>query len=92
MAQLIVRELENDVKARLQRRARHHGRSMEAEVRDILRQAVAADDSSTRKLGSRIAARFRGIGLTDGFPELRGEEARPAVFDPPPPRLRRTGE
>jgi plasmid stability protein len=76
-----VRELENDVKARLQRRARQHGRSMEAEVRDILRQAVAGEDQSARKLGSRIAARFRGIGLTDDLPELRGEEVRPAVFD-----------
>ncbi len=81
MAQLVVRELENDVKARLQRRARQHGRSMEAEVRDILRQAVAGEDQSARKLGSRIAARFRGIGLTDDLPELRGEEVRPAVFD-----------
>ena len=81
MAQLVVRELENEVKARLQRRARQHGRSMEAEVRDILRQAVAGEDQSARKLGSRIAARFRGIGLTDDLPELRGEEVRPAVFD-----------
>jgi len=81
VAQLVVRELENEVKARLQRRARQHGRSMEAEVRDILRQAVAGEDQSARKLGSRIAARFRGIGLTDDLPELRGEEVRPAVFD-----------
>ncbi len=81
MAQLVVRELENDVKARLQRRAREHGRSMEAEVRDILRQAVAADDNSTRKLGSRIAARFRGIGLTTDLPEFHGQPTRPATFD-----------
>ena len=29
MAQFIVRDLEEDVKARLKRRAAHHGRSME---------------------------------------------------------------
>jgi hypothetical protein len=40
MAQVIVRDLEEDVKARLKRRAAQHGRSMEEEVRDILRNAV----------------------------------------------------
>ena len=44
MAQLLVRNLENAVKARLQRRARRNGRSMEEEVRDILRAAVRKDD------------------------------------------------
>ena len=40
MAQFVVRNIENAVKARLQRRARRNGRSMEEEVRDILRSAV----------------------------------------------------
>lgn len=81
MAQLVVRELENEVKTRLQRRARQHGRSMEEEVRNILRQAVATESSVVRTLGSRIAERFRGGGLTTDLPELRGQEARPAIFD-----------
>jgi len=76
-----VRELENDVKARLRQRARQHGRSMEEEVRNILRQAVSAADRPVRRLGSQIAARFRGAGLTAGIPELGGEAARPATFD-----------
>lgn len=80
MAQLIVRDLENDVKARLRRRAQHHGRSMEDEVRHILRQAVATEDRAVRKLGSRIAERFRSIGLTTDLPELRGSTVRPADF------------
>ena len=40
MAQIIVRDIEDDIKERLQQRAAQHGRSMEAEVRDILRDAV----------------------------------------------------
>ena len=40
MAQFVVRNLEEDVKIRLKRRAARHGRSMEDEVRDILRDAV----------------------------------------------------
>ena len=35
MAQIIVRDLDDDVKWRLQRRAKQHGNSMEAEVRNI---------------------------------------------------------
>jgi plasmid stability protein len=40
MAQLIVRKLEERVVAELRRRAAKHGRSVEAEHREILRQAV----------------------------------------------------
>jgi plasmid stability protein len=40
MAQVIVRNLEDSVKRKLQRRAARHGRSMEEEIRDILRDAV----------------------------------------------------
>ena len=40
MAQLIVRGIEADVVTRLKRRAMAHGRSMEAEHREILRAAV----------------------------------------------------
>ena len=40
VAQLIVRNLDPDIVARLRRRAAEHGRSMEAEHRDILRDAL----------------------------------------------------
>ena len=40
MAQLIVRNLDPDIVARLRRKAAEHGRSMEAEHRDILREAL----------------------------------------------------
>lgn len=74
MAQIIVRDIEDDVKERLQRRAAQHGCSMEAEVRDILRDAVKRDQQPSRGLGTEIAALFTGIGLKDGeeIRELRG--------------------
>lgn len=80
MAQLIVRNLDDDVKAKLQRRAKRHGRSTEAEVRDILRNAVREEDARLG-LGSRIAARFAGIGLDEDIPEQRGYPAQPADFE-----------
>lgn len=80
MAQFIVRDLEDDVKARLKRRAAHHGRSMEEEVRHILRNAVKEQNQRVAKLGSRIAARFTKVGLTTNLPELRGQVPRSAEF------------
>ena len=79
MAKLIVRDLEEDVKARLKRRARRHGRSMEDEVRHILRDALKQEYRTTRKLGSRIAARFAKGGLTEDLLQLRGQTARAAA-------------
>jgi len=41
MAQLIVRNLDEEIVKRLRRRAAESGRSVEAEHREILRQALA---------------------------------------------------
>ena len=81
MAQLLVRNLEERLKARLKRRARTHGRSMEEEARDILRNALSEDEPA-KGLGTEIAALFRGRGLQQEIPEVRGHAARPAVFEP----------
>jgi plasmid stability protein len=81
MAQVVVRHLEEVVKARLKRRAKRHGRSMEEEVRYILRDAVKEDDRPVAKLGSRIAARFAKSGLTAELPELRGQAPQSAKFN-----------
>ncbi len=78
MAQILVRQLDDDVKDALQRRARAHGRSTEAEVREILLAAVRDGRSEPSRLGSTIAARFRGHGIGEDFPELRGHPARGA--------------
>jgi antitoxin FitA len=82
MAQLLVRNLENEVKARLQRRARRNGRSMEEEVRDILRTAVREDESKSEfGLGTELAALFADIGLDEPIQELRGFEIKPPNFE-----------
>jgi plasmid stability protein len=73
MAQLVVRNLEQSVKSKLRRRAKRHGRSMEEEVREILRDATKNEIKQPRRLGTEISELFRGIGLKEGeeFPELR---------------------
>ncbi len=82
MAQIVVRELEEEVKTRLKRLAESHGRSMEEEVRQILRNAVKDSARPISKLGSRISTRFSRLGLTVDLPELHGDVARPADLDP----------
>lgn len=81
MAQFVVRHLENDVAEKLKKRARRHARSMEDEVRHILRTAVQERPGTATKLGTRIAQRFRRAGLTGDLPEVRGVAARAAEFD-----------
>lgn len=81
MAQFVVRNLEEDVAKKLKLRAKRHARSMEEEVRHILRAAVQQRPAPAPKLGTRIARRFRGSGLTADLPELRGAGAIAAAFD-----------
>lgn len=83
MAQLIVRNLESEVKTKLQRRAKRHGRSMEEEVREILRDATKAETSNRKGLGTEIAALFRDFGLKDGeeIREFHDLHIEPAKFE-----------
>ena len=83
MAQLIVRNLDQTVKERLAKRARLHGRSMEEEVRSILRDAVQKDIKAARDtgFGTRLAAFFQKHGIDTEIEELKGNEARPANFE-----------
>ena len=62
MAQLIVRNLEETVKQRLRRRAKANGRSMEEEVRVIIREAVVNHTpSNERGLGTELRNVFADV-------------------------------
>ena len=82
MAQLIIRNIENELKAKLQRRAKRHGRSIEEEVREILRDATKTETNSRKGLGTAIASLFRDVGLKPGeeIPEL-DIHIEPAKFE-----------
>lgn len=80
MAQVIVRNIEAEVKTELKQRAARHGWSMEEEVRQILRNAVSRDESPAVKLGTRIAQRFAGVVLVEPLPELHQQIITPMSF------------
>jgi len=67
VAQILVRNIEDAVKERLRDRAREHGRSLEEEVRDILRNAATLP-AGAGGVGTEIAAIVRDAG--GPFPEF----------------------
>ena len=61
MASLSVRNLDDDLVARLKRRAARHGRSAEAEVRDILRRTLSGEaEADFDDLAAELRARTAG--------------------------------
>jgi plasmid stability protein len=67
MAQLLVRGLDEGVKERLRHRAKRNHRSLEAEAREILTEAAEKEllgASRVPGFGTRVSARFKGIGFT----------------------------
>ncbi len=62
MAALTIRNLDESLKQSLRIRAAEHGRSMEEEVRVILRSALATDTAPTHRLADRIRLRFQAHG------------------------------
>lgn len=84
MATLTVRNVPDDVHRALRVRAAEHGRSTEAEVREIL-AAVVKPEKRVR-VGDALAAIGRKVGLTDEefavFESVRDKTpAKPVSFD-----------
>lgn len=77
MASITIRNLDDDIKRRLRVRAAEHGRSMEEEARDILRQVVG-QPGAPRNLGQSIHARFAALGGVN-LPPAKRTSMRPAA-------------
>jgi plasmid stability protein len=77
MGSLLVRDVPDDVVARLKERARANGRSAEAEHREILRRALFADDGARfEELAAQLRALTAGRRQTpaeDLLREMRDE-------------------
>jgi antitoxin FitA len=76
---LSIRNLDESVKARLQSRAARHGRSMEAEARAILTEAVR-EPAESAGLFTALLDRFAVLGGVDLQLPDRAEPARAADF------------
>ena len=81
MASITIRDLDEAVKSRLRVRAAQHGRSMEEEVRQILRTVLAEEASQPRNLGEAIRRRFAALGGVDLDLPPREPTREPPRFD-----------
>ena len=61
MANITIRNLDEQTKARLRVRAAHRNHSMEEEVRQILRAALADDAAASSELAQAIRRRFKPL-------------------------------
>ena len=65
MAQVLVRNLPDQVHRALRMRAASHGRSTAAELRHIITETVMPQPDEPVKLGTLLAEIGRSVGLTD---------------------------
>lgn len=81
MSTLTIRKVDEDVKRRLQVRAARNGRSMEAEVRAILDEAVSDSAGDDVSLGAVMAEFRRRTGGVELHMEPRGDGGHRPVPD-----------
>jgi plasmid stability protein len=76
MSTLTVRNLDPEITDAIKALGVEHGRSMEAEARVLLAEAVGRHAKGDRGLAARIHARFAGLDVEDGWAdELRPRDA-----------------
>lgn len=77
MANIIIRNLDDAIVEELKKRARTHHRSLEAELRQILSDAVSQPShGNLRALAERIAALTPDVPQTDSTVLLREDRNR----------------
>ena len=93
MASITIRNLDDDVRTRLRARAAAHHRSMEEEVRIILRDAVTGRRTGPRNLATFTRQCFASLGgveleIPPRGPSLRGDRCRAPSCGPTHRRLK----
>lgn len=76
MPQVLVRDLDPAVIEKLKLRARRHHRSLQAELKDILEQAVTMNTADVRAGVKRIRSLFVGRTFSDSAALIRKDRAR----------------
>jgi plasmid stability protein len=82
MATLTIRNVDAAVKEQLRVRAARHGRSMEAELRSILNDAMDSDHDAAPNLADAIRRRFAPLGGVELEPHPAVTVREPPTFDP----------
>ncbi len=71
MANVLVRDLDEDVLKQLKAAAKANGRSLQAEIHDVLRRASTRNLAETRRLSTQWLKRLRGSAQSDSAALIR---------------------
>ena len=71
MPNVLVRNLDGDVLKQLKAAAKAHGRSLQAEIHEVLRNASAKRLAETRRLSAQWLKRLGGSRHTDSTASIR---------------------
>lgn len=71
MANVLVRNLDDDVLKRLKTAAKAHGRSLQAEIHEVLRHSTVLRLTETRRLSARWLNRLRSSTQSDSVALIR---------------------
>jgi len=71
MPSVLVRNLDDDVLKQLKAAAKAHGRSLQAEIHEVLRNASARRLAETRRPSAQWLKRLNGRAQTDSAASIR---------------------
>ncbi len=71
MANVLVRDLDDDVLKQLKAAAKAHGRSLQAEIHDVLQRASTHNLAKTRRLSAHWLKRLRHSSHSDSAIMIR---------------------
>lgn len=81
MTPIIIRNLDKEMEQKLRIRAAENNRSMEEEVREILRSTLDATSSLEKNLGTKIHQMFMAVGGVELDIPPRQPMREPPRFD-----------
>jgi len=73
MPDLLIRNLDDDVLHGLKAAAKAHGRSLQAEIHDVLRRANTRNLAETRRLSARWLRRLQSRSHSDSTALIRAD-------------------
>lgn len=76
MPDLLLRNLDDSVLSRLKLAAKKNGRSLQAELREILERASLRSQADTRRLSAKWLKRLHGAPYSDSTELFREDRAR----------------
>jgi plasmid stability protein len=71
MANILIRDLDHEVLARLKATAKTHGRSLQAEIHEVLEGASTRNLAETRRLSAQWLKRLRDSSQSDSTSMIR---------------------